>query len=160
MEAIREFRVSGFEFPESSPPPFDYEVASEVALAVIRANWQLANRTGLDAETLRCELAAEIWEGYEHFDPRRSSFKTFAGNIAWKRLIDRYRRRSRVTAREMTWGGGGGDGGIPKEGWCRNSNNSKKYFCAGAEWPRPSRSSAPGVRSGVGVSQRTRHWLA
>ncbi|MCL2647636.1 MAG: hypothetical protein FWD61_11615 [Phycisphaerales bacterium] len=96
--------------------PFDYTAASEVALAVIRANWQLANRTGLDAETLRCELAAEIWEGYEHFDPRRSSFKTFAGNIAWKRLIDRYRRRSRVTARELTWGGEGvtewqGEGG-------------------------------------------------
>lgn len=75
-------------------------VSAMVRAAVERKLGMFSAFRDLDADDLVQDLLIAIRAAYPAFDPQRASLSTFVGMIAGRRLIDIYRRRSRLASRE------------------------------------------------------------
>lgn len=70
--------------------------------------WSLARRFSADrteAEDATQEIFVDLWKNAAQFDPARGSETTFVSMLARRRLIDRYRKRSREGSLSASPGG-------------------------------------------------------
>jgi hypothetical protein len=111
--------ASAFAVPRTTRP-FDYGVAFNIARAVVAANSAKADATGLSPDELMSVLTEEIWSAHDGYDPAIAAYVTYAGGVAYRRMLNRIRGWQRHQARQRTvaelpepsagYGGGGGGG--------------------------------------------------